>query len=174
MEQTLYRFFDSENRLLYVGITNLWYQRFHQHEKDSGWFASAASCTFTKYPDRESVIAAELEAIQTESPLFNKANNPKHESAVDHFQKFKPCIFDDYEFDDFHQPVFKWIRYQVDNDWTWPRKNTKWAAFIWFGAYNAAAKRDGFYCRNCEAIFTTSMYRGLALEAKKEYFNAID
>ena len=169
MEQTLYRFFDNQDRLLYVGITNTWYHRFHQHEKSAGWFSQAAKCTFTKYPDREAVIAAENLAIQTESPIHNKAGNPAYESPVDHFQKFKPVLFGKEWTLDGHDPVTYWIHHVLfEENFEYPRVNTKWAAYVWFSAYNAAKTRDGFECRNCEAIFTTSMYRKLAIEARDE------
>jgi predicted GIY-YIG superfamily endonuclease len=34
----LYRFFDQDDNLLYVGITNSPWTRFNQHRSDKSWF----------------------------------------------------------------------------------------------------------------------------------------
>lgn len=167
MKQVLYRFYDDQDRLLYVGITNTWYQRFHAHEKSAGWFSEVSYVIFERYATRDEVVAAETLAIQTENPIFNKALNPDYETSVIHFQQFKNVAFKGYGADAFHQPVVDLMLLQLE-DFQLPRKNAKWAAFIFFGAYNNAVKA-GFECRNCEAIFATSQYRVLANQARDEY-----
>ena len=67
----LYRYFDSEGRLLYLGITGDNTKRQSQHRRDSFWFGLIASATFEHYPTRLEALAAEKSAIQSEQPKFN-------------------------------------------------------------------------------------------------------
>lgn len=77
----LYRFFDSSNHLLYVGITNnLWY-RISAHSKVQPWWSEVASATMEHYPDREVLAEAERTAIRLEHPRCNKVHAIKRASA---------------------------------------------------------------------------------------------
>lgn len=69
-ETTLYRFFDTSGRLLYVGISNDALRRMREHQR-RGLVPSDYSMTATAYPDRRSALAAERHAIRTEDPLRN-------------------------------------------------------------------------------------------------------
>lgn len=166
-QQTLYRFFDDQDRLLYVGITNTWYQRFHQHEKEAGWFAHVVRATFEKFPDRESVMAAETAAILSETPIYNKQQNPDYESPTDHFQRIKYAIFAKSQLDELHTPVFDQILAYLVH-YKLPKKSAKYAAMLWFSSYYQA-QNSGFECRNCEALFHHRMYSQLARDAWEEY-----
>jgi predicted GIY-YIG superfamily endonuclease len=74
LEQTfLYRCFDAEGALLYVGISCQALIRFSQHQS-AEWSDRVAKITIKKYPDRRSASAAELEAIKSEKPLHNIAD----------------------------------------------------------------------------------------------------
>lgn len=166
-EQILYRFYDENDQLIYVGITHTWYQRFHQHEKNSGWFSEAVKVTFERFPDRESVEQAELEIIQRERPAHNKYANPDYESTSAHGQKIRSWVFNRY-IDDAHKPMADFVDTARDK-FKWPRKSAKYAALIWFVAY-ASAKRDtGFECRNCEAYTSHRSYKTSAEAALKEF-----
>lgn len=70
-EQHLYRHFDSDNNLLYVGISLNAVNRLVKHRSTAHWFSDIAKITVEKYPDRFSVIRAEREAIQKENPKYN-------------------------------------------------------------------------------------------------------
>jgi hypothetical protein len=72
MLQVLYRFYDPNDCLLYVGISNNWIQRLRSHEKNSPFFALATRVTIEHYEDRESVERAEIESIRNDKPVFNK------------------------------------------------------------------------------------------------------
>jgi predicted GIY-YIG superfamily endonuclease len=69
----LYRFFDADGVLLYVGITMNPGARWDCHSKGSRWWSRMATMTAVEYPDRYSALAAEREAVKTEHPLFNVA-----------------------------------------------------------------------------------------------------
>lgn len=68
---TLYRYFDSDGQLLYVGITGDNTKRQSQHRRNSFWFGEIASATFEHFDDRISALEAEATAIQEEKPKFN-------------------------------------------------------------------------------------------------------
>lgn len=90
--QTLYRFFNAQHELLYVGITNNPFNRFSGHASDKNWFNELAYATFTHYPNRLEVDNAETRAIVTEKPKYNKAKNPDFESSADHYRKIKGSL----------------------------------------------------------------------------------
>lgn len=67
----LYRFFDAEERLLYVGITNEPGRRFRKHGDTKAWWPTVARVQLAHFPDREALAAAERAAIAGEAPLHN-------------------------------------------------------------------------------------------------------
>ena len=70
-QQTLYRLFDENDRLLYVGITWNVRDRFYAHKADKVWWDDVARHELEEYPDRDSVLEAERVAIKTEFPIYN-------------------------------------------------------------------------------------------------------
>lgn len=70
---TLYRYFDSDGRLLYVGITGDNTKRQSQHRRNSFWFGEIASATFEHFDNRKKADDAESEAITKEKPMYNIA-----------------------------------------------------------------------------------------------------
>lgn len=73
----LYRWYDAESTLLYVGISLNAYSRAATHMLYSSWTDTATRIEIERYPDRDSVEAAEKEAIRTENPVHNIAHKPK-------------------------------------------------------------------------------------------------
>lgn len=69
---TLYRYFDSEGRLLYVGITGDNTKRQSQHRRNSFWFGEISSATYEHFSTRQEALDAETKAIQTEKPKHNQ------------------------------------------------------------------------------------------------------
>lgn len=74
MNTELYRHFDGENALLYVGISLSTFTRLSQHRDHSQWFKKVARVSIEHFPTREEAIAAEKKAIKTEAPMFNIAH----------------------------------------------------------------------------------------------------
>lgn len=66
----LYRFFGTDNRLLYVGITHYPSARFSQHKNHKPW-SEIRRIELETFPDRQSAEIAERLAIQQEGPLWN-------------------------------------------------------------------------------------------------------
>ena len=69
---TLYRYFDSEGQLLYVGITGDNTKRQSQHRRNSFWFGLIGSATFEHYDSKDEALNAETIAIENESPKHNQ------------------------------------------------------------------------------------------------------
>jgi hypothetical protein len=71
----LYRHFDADGILLYVGISRDPGVRRRTHHRRSAWTEFAARETVEWLPDRETAERAEREAIVAERPLFNGAHS---------------------------------------------------------------------------------------------------
>ena len=67
----LYRFFDADGKLLYVGITGDIRRRWKQHEQGKPWWPSVAEKAVTWHGSRIDAEIAELEAIRDEEPEHN-------------------------------------------------------------------------------------------------------
>lgn len=85
----LYRFFNDEAELLYVGITNDPVHRFSNHAYTKPWFAEAAAATMTHYPTRGELIAAERQAIERERPQYNRAHSVLPQPPAAHIKPLK-------------------------------------------------------------------------------------
>jgi excinuclease UvrABC nuclease subunit len=81
--QTLYRFYNTEGSLLYVGITKFFEPRLKQHYKNAEWFFETASVRLEHYETRQEVELAETRAIQSESPRYNIAKSMDKDVALD-------------------------------------------------------------------------------------------
>jgi hypothetical protein len=71
----LYRWFDSKGRLLYVGMSLSLIVRQSGHKRSAPWFKQIASQTVEWYPDEPTAHAAEIAAIRSENPKYNKQHN---------------------------------------------------------------------------------------------------
>jgi hypothetical protein len=67
----VYRHFDSEGQLLYVGISLNAVARLADHRQTSHWFDGIARIDLQRFPSRQAALAAERRAIRKEKPLFN-------------------------------------------------------------------------------------------------------
>lgn len=72
MTTALYRPYDADGVLLYVGITDRLAQRRSMHRRNSSWSAFAVRTDLEWFADRQNAEAAEVAAIQAEVPLFNE------------------------------------------------------------------------------------------------------
>lgn len=69
---TVYRYFDAERRLLYVGVTQQHLKRRVQHHIRSGWYRLVVDVSFERHPTRYLAVQAERRAIESESPIHNR------------------------------------------------------------------------------------------------------
>lgn len=67
----VYRIFNADDELLYVGVTKNIAARMKQHQRSQAWWPSVASITTTWFETVEAASAAEIAAIQTEQPSSN-------------------------------------------------------------------------------------------------------
>jgi Arm DNA-binding domain len=71
----LYRHFDPNGELLYVGISLHALNRQDQHFKEAGWRRSIYQIVIEPFETREQALAAEEFAIRNEFPKFNGIHN---------------------------------------------------------------------------------------------------
>lgn len=71
-ECAVYRFFDRDGALLYVGIAWNPGRRWERHKRESPWFGKARSARVDVYSSEKEALTAERFAIRDEKPLHNK------------------------------------------------------------------------------------------------------
>ena len=71
MREVLYRFWDADDLLLYVGISKDFDKRFTQHQKGSSWYEFHAQYKIEEIPMESTAFDFEKFVIQSEKPLFN-------------------------------------------------------------------------------------------------------
>ena len=67
----LYRHFDKDNKLLYVGISVDALDRLQSHRSQAFWFDKIRKITIEDYSTRKEALKAEREAAEKESPIYN-------------------------------------------------------------------------------------------------------
>lgn len=73
----LYRYFNVDGHLLYVGVSLSAIGRLAGHQSKSDWFMNIARVEIVTLPDRTSALCAEKDAIASESPQFNIMHQPQ-------------------------------------------------------------------------------------------------
>jgi hypothetical protein len=68
---SLYRFYDADDLLLYVGVTSAGPSRWSEHEQNRAWWDLVARTTVEHFPGRVEALAAEKAAIRAEQPKWN-------------------------------------------------------------------------------------------------------
>lgn len=71
----VYRAWDKNGNLLYVGSSYHPDRRMQAHQK-AVWYDEMTKHRFDWYPTRDMAFAAELEAIHTEHPTYNRQGKP--------------------------------------------------------------------------------------------------
>jgi transcriptional regulator with XRE-family HTH domain len=76
---TLYRFYDAQGRLLYVGQTvNVPTERFVLHANEKTWWSSVANITLEHIEGSQADLdRAESLAYSTENPFYNEVRPPR-------------------------------------------------------------------------------------------------
>ena len=70
----LYRFFDADGALIYVGITNKLRRRCEEH-RIKGWFVDVVRVEIMPFDSRSRAAAAEADVIAACSPKHNRTAN---------------------------------------------------------------------------------------------------
>ena len=96
MVTQLYRHYDSEGTLLYVGISLSALMRLMQHKENADWFLDITKITIQNFPTRQKALDAETQAIVTENPKHNIAKK-KAKYKPQTYTEIKQKLHDDYE-----------------------------------------------------------------------------
>jgi predicted GIY-YIG superfamily endonuclease len=72
----LYRYYDNDGSLLYVGVSLGAIARLQQHRCKAEWFDEVAKVTIEKFGARAEAFAAEAQAIREERPVHNVQSSP--------------------------------------------------------------------------------------------------
>lgn len=70
-EPTVYRVYNKDDGLIYVGSTKNFEKRLQAHKQSSWWFGLADRFDLDWYPNMVQAHEAETRAIETEAPAFN-------------------------------------------------------------------------------------------------------
>jgi predicted GIY-YIG superfamily endonuclease len=73
----LYRLYDADGVLLYVGITNNLATRMGRHSVEKSWWPEVAGIRVEVCANRQEAEAAELAAIRDERPVWNVDGVPR-------------------------------------------------------------------------------------------------
>ncbi len=68
---TVYRAYDAEGRLLYVGISDTFYARMGQHQASSPWWKHAVRLETEQFATRSKAMVEEARLIRTLAPAYN-------------------------------------------------------------------------------------------------------
>lgn len=71
MDAILYRWWDADGKLLYVGKSVSLYARIAAHRRKSEFFREAATMTLERFASPEDLSKAEITAIRAERPAYN-------------------------------------------------------------------------------------------------------
>lgn len=90
---SLYRQFNSEGTLLYVGVSFSAVYRTSQHRKNSPWYREIANIKIEHYETRQEALDAEILAIKFEKPLYNKIHSKiSDRNLAPIFEKYKKPV----------------------------------------------------------------------------------
>lgn len=79
---TIYRAFDGNGVLLYIGRSTRVEARLREHEKYAPWASQVARWEVTECADWWDALSAEREAIEAEAPLYNVMFNTNKGTAA--------------------------------------------------------------------------------------------
>ena len=90
MRFSVYRCFNADGVLLYVGSTRDVDRRMVQHKSNSHWFDCVASTNHEHHKSQDEMLRAERAAIKAERPLYNIKGliAPDHQAISESKQKF--------------------------------------------------------------------------------------
>jgi predicted GIY-YIG superfamily endonuclease len=71
----LYKLYDQNNKLLYIGITTDYKVRFKNHANNQSWWNKVSRHWIKKYPSRTSALRAEKRIIARQKPKYNITYN---------------------------------------------------------------------------------------------------
>ena len=75
MPHYLYRHFDADGCLLYVGTSMKPDKRTYQHSKNADWFSGVETVKIELVDSKRAAMAAESRVIREENPKYNRMDS---------------------------------------------------------------------------------------------------
>jgi predicted GIY-YIG superfamily endonuclease len=167
MDEVLYRFFDTQGNLLYVGISNDWQKRLKQHYKNSDFHGETSLITLERFSSRSEVEDAERTAIFSERPKYNKALNPNWENAQQHIIKIKNWVYSNSPSDVNHAGIVAELQALFLDDPLWKRKSTGPIAMYLQKHLPEWAADYGLDCQMCVNVYHSQQIESWATQARE-------
>lgn len=170
--QTLYRFFDSEDNLLYVGVSVNFLARINQHYSRAEFWDQVKYATFEKYETRVEVEAAEIRAIVNENPVYNKMYNPNYENSQMHFAKIKDWVYGKKQADETHAQLVRFIQEEYLTDKFWTKPTSSPIAYWFMAVYPWSDANKLIDCEFCDKLSRKEFYQTLSEYHERKLINA--
>lgn len=74
----VYRFYNSDGEILYVGYTNSPSRRWSSHQRSKSWWSEVSYKSFDVYNSSEEALIAEAVQIRDLEPLYNVSSGQVH------------------------------------------------------------------------------------------------
>lgn len=71
----VYRFYDADGCLLYIGMSTCIAERISAHQSSADWFPTCTKLTIEHFEERSCAVDAERKAIIFEKPAYNVQHN---------------------------------------------------------------------------------------------------
>ena len=115
----LYRAYDANGQLLYIGVARVWANRWAHHAERSPFYPATVRLHIDTHPTRTAALTAERDAIQSERPAFNiKHNGTEHPRQTKQSNNNPPDGCKTWTFQstrqNFQQTIPLWLNYEID------------------------------------------------------------
>lgn len=88
---SVYRYYDKNKILIYVGITSTGITRNRQHNFDKAWWKFVASQEIDHYSSRDAARVNEINLINRFRPPFNRQHNPDYKAINAYYLSLVGC-----------------------------------------------------------------------------------
>lgn len=163
MNTTCYRYFDSEGRLLYIGITKNLFERQDSHQRTQNWWHEVASASFTHFETRDEALAYESKMIGIEFPKYNRAGAVLPEESRMHLLGLMTAEFDD-EFHNLASSKMRDIMLDMNEFSNAPESYKLLFAFDYAMPADEEGEERQIDCWNCQKIYGSKWYKDLLIE----------
>lgn len=157
---TLYRYFDSNHSLLYVGITKDPYARAEFHSTKQPWWEEVSYGTFMHFDSRQEALEAEDFIIGSQFPKYNKAGPVLEFQARKHLAEI---MANDLE-DDEHRKQSLSIAETMSQLEAFSKKPEAHKLLFAFGesfAWDDEGWERLVFCTRCQEILDSSWFKKL-------------